>query len=989
LGTLLRQHRESQGLLQEELAALVTPALSHNTISNVERGRTRPRRYTLDTLADALGLNADERAELHAARRAFRSARLPDMRAQHAMSTGRDGTEPARGGTIRELRPHNLPAPVTSLIGREREITAVLTHLQSPEVRLLTLTGPGGIGKTRLAVEAVERLDGFVDGTYFVSLAAITDPSLVVHAIAQALGLPDAGGDLHRGVRDYLCARQLLLVLDNFEHLLPAAKLVRALLSEARGLKVLVTSREALRTSGEQLLIVPPLGVPNPTASALTEHVMQSEAVRLFIERARAVSPGFPVANDDVICAADVCRQLDGLPLAIELAAAHLRHMTPQELLVRLQTRLFILTDGTRDAPARHQTLRAAIAWSYDLLSVEEQLLFRRLAAFAAGCTLQAAEAVSVFANSIANDELESEKAPDLNPCASIGMLERMASLVDKSLLEHQVRPSGESRYTMLETVRAYALEQLVATGEEELTRARHAAYYEMLVEHAAPRFLAEDQLVWLTRIDDELDNLRAVFSWFLEHDQYERGQSLAGSLWYFWSIHSRVSEGHEWLARLLAGSSGYAVSDQVRARAMLALGFIAHRQFDIAASEEAFAEAHHLARRAGDAWTTGMALMRSAWISQRRSDWSATSPGHPGDTYEQVAPGPMERFEEALTILRSVGDRWGLAQCLAMFAAFLVPRDAIRARQFATEAVEIGREVGERHTLATAVGQLARLAVDAGEPLSARHWIEERLALAHELNDLFDEGICFGLLAQLSMDEFRFAEGQDLQEQRAAKYHLLGARPLLAEALHDLAVAARLAGDLSRAREAFDESLSLVRDSAQDADLGALLASLGHLHKQTGAHRLAASTFAECLRVVSFSGPEFGVPTILAGQAGLALDAGRTHEAARLLGVAEGLLALLLEGPYRIDLSPSQTTRASYQYRRDTWHVRELRLLGLAAFEEIGVEAFESALAAGRALTPEDALALAMDIAAERGAHGSDSGVGARTLDAEPLRLR
>jgi predicted ATPase len=575
-----------------------------NTIGNVERGRTRPHRQTLDKLAWALRLNVDQRAELLIAWRTFST---------ETTDPAIESVRPIIGGAVcpdRSARGrfYALPSPANALIGREREVAAVTDRLRSTGVRLLTLIGPGGIGKTRLAIQAATELaDLYADGACFVELAPISDPGLVAAAIAQALGVPDASSNLRATLRDFLAEKHLLLVLDNFEHLLPAAELVSALLSEARGLSVLATSREALSLSGEQALDVPPLQLPSRSKSPELEQLSQYEAVRLFVDRARAVKTDFRLTSANAAVVVEICHRLDGLPLAIELAAARVRHAAPAALLPLLDRRLPLLTGGARDAPARHRTLRGAIAWSYDLLSVEERALFRRLSVFAGGCSLEAARAVAMLDGA----------------ASAIDVLDDIASLVDKSLVRSGGATSGAARYTMLETVREFGLEQLADVGEEAAIRARHADYFEAQVQQAAPHFLREEQLEWLARMDDELDNLRVVLQFLLDTDQRERGQLLAGSLWYFWSIHSRVSEGHQWLTGLLAGPPGHATSAQARARALFALGHTAQRQYDGKAEIAAFTECLELARNTGDEWIAAVALVRCANALDLSETWA------------------------------------------------------------------------------------------------------------------------------------------------------------------------------------------------------------------------------------------------------------------------------------------------------------------------------------------------------------------------------
>jgi predicted ATPase len=454
----------------------------------------------------------------------------------------------------------NLPAQLSSLIGREREVAQVCALLRRPDVRLTTLTGAGGAGKTRLALQvAAELRDDFVHGVYFVDLAPIRDPALVPAAMARELGMTDAGPQaLEQRIEMYLRDKQMLLVLDNFEQVAEAAPLVAALLTAARTLKVLATSREMLRVSGEHEYIVPPLALPPQAGYLNSETIRQYEAVQLFVERANTVHSDFVLTTENTAAVAEICRRLDGLPLAIELAAARSKFYTPPALLARLGQRLALLTGGPRDLPARQQTLRDTIAWSYQLLDAREQTLFARLGVFAGGFTLAAAELICgdrLLAEVIAEQPIHdvvlhelvdwSRQAPTWQqalPTAEIAAL--LESLCIKSLVKLDTG-DGETRFTLLETIREYALEGIIESGEEQAMRCRHAGYYAMLVA-------SEDRQGphWLTRLERELDNMRVALSWATEAGEALPGLIISGN---FWLWGERAHEGLRWIEVLLA----------------------------------------------------------------------------------------------------------------------------------------------------------------------------------------------------------------------------------------------------------------------------------------------------------------------------------------------------------------------------------------------------------------------------------------------------
>jgi predicted ATPase len=434
-----------------------------------------------------------------------------------------------------DATPNNLPVQLSSFLGRERELEEVADLLE--KTRLLTLTGPGGTGKTRLSLQVGARLaDRFPDGIYFVPLSLLHDPELVPGTIAQELGLPDRGGlSPMASLIDYLRQRRMLLILDNFEQVSEAAPRVSELLAAAPNLSVLVTSRSVLRLYGEREYPVPPLATPDPRQHETPEKLSQYEAVALFIERAMGVKPAFTVTNDNAPAVAEITARLDGLPLAIELAAARINVLTPQAMLARLGHRLSLLSGGGRDRPERQQTLRGAIDWSYDLLTDDERALFRRLSVFAGGARLHAIESICP------GEELK------------LDILDGLSSLVEKSLLRQVSDVDGEPRFLMLGTIRDYGLERLEESGYADDLRQRHADHFARLVAEAAPHLLATDKRRWLDWLEADHDNLRAVLDWTVERRRTVVALRLVFGLWRFWQMRGYLVEGTERARRALS----------------------------------------------------------------------------------------------------------------------------------------------------------------------------------------------------------------------------------------------------------------------------------------------------------------------------------------------------------------------------------------------------------------------------------------------------
>ena len=665
---------------------------------------------------------------------------------------------------MRSLPQSGLPAPLTPLVGREREIAAVCTLLCRPEVRLVTLTGTGGVGKTRLAVHvATEVLADFPDGVFFVSLAPLSDPTLVLFTIAQVLDVKESGV---RPLLDLLIAdireKYLLLCLDNFEHLLPAAPQLTDLLSACPHLTILVTSRAVLHVQGEHLFPVPPLAVPDLTQLPPTaETLLSSAAVALFLQRAQAVQPTFQITSTNARPIALVCIRLEGLPLAIELAAARIALFPPQALLARLTQRLHLLTSGTRDVPARQQTLSNTIAWSYHLLDEEEQRLFRRLAIFVGGCTLQAVEAVCEAPGGGAGKGFEG-----------------VAKLLENSLL-HQIEPEGEEpRLRMLETIREYALEELFARGEFETTQQAHAAYYLSLAEQAEAELEGPRHVRWLERLEREYDNLRAALRWGLSEAADEEGEPrrelalrLAGALGEFWTMHGHLSEGRIFLEQAVAASPQAA--SRLRAKVLSVAADLALYQFDPRAealAEEGLALYQQVADQSGIASCLHVLGICAMW--RRESDQarallkeSAALYRACGNTYQLawslVLQGVTDQaqgahvaarahYEEALALFRDLGIVEGIAMMHFRLGLllFYCQGDDLTARSFLEEASRLFREEGNTAGVAVSLLRSAEVALLGQGNLTAAHVLaEEALGFFTELS--YKKGVAEALFVQ------------------------------------------------------------------------------------------------------------------------------------------------------------------------------------------------------------------------------------------------
>ena len=681
-GELLRARRRSTGLTQAELAERA--GLSERAISDMERRLKTPHPTTLRLLAEALALSDAELREWRAARQ---------QRVPRALDSG------AR------LPPGQVPAARTSFVGREHLLASVCRLLGSSVVTtcLLTLTGPGGTGKTRLALEAADAVrDQYADGACFVGLAPISDPRLVASTISQAFGLAQEGRlPPLEGLKRHLNDRHLLLILDNFEQVLGAAVDIAELVAACPKLTVLVTSRAPLRLLAERELPVPPLELPKFSGGPLAA-AAECESVRLFVERARAVDASFALTEDNAGAIVEVCRRVDGLPLAIELAAARTRLLDPHAILARLERRLHFLTDGAQDAPTRQQTLRNTITWSYDLLDAHEQAMFRRLAVFVGGFSLEAAQ--SICTPALPGNDTE--------------VLDVVESLLAKNLLRRVPGGPGEVRVSMLETIREFGLELLAWSGELEPVRRQHAEYCLTLSELAACELGGPNTRGWLDRLELEHDNLRAALGWSLANLNLAEDMAvrIAAALERFWWLRGHFDEGRRWLDRALTVGTASTASSM---KALHAAGWLAHFQHDSNTARRLLTRSLRIAEQLQDAWWQAWVLHALGRVAYFDYDASAA----------------RASAEQSLAIAQEVGDRWLIAWALHLLGlAAYIDRDFTSAETYYDQCLAIRRDIGHFEGIAIALHIKGILAERTRDFSAALKLYREALQVASDL---------------------------------------------------------------------------------------------------------------------------------------------------------------------------------------------------------------------------------------------------------------
>jgi len=908
-GEWLKRRRKVLGLTQDELARQV--GCSTIALRKIEAEDRRPSVQIAELLAESL------RVEPHQRESFVRFARGEVAAGQVLLAV----SETERG-VLKPSRPR-IPPYLTSFVGRQPDLEQLLELVRSEGNRLVTLIGPPGIGKTRLAVEAARRLaesGAFPGGEDFISLADTDDDRQILPVVAQALGLEDPhGSNLTPRLVFALGEADRLLVLDNFEQLTDGSPILADLLALVPRLRLLVTSRAALRVEGEVLFQVQPLSVPGLENLLAPEALRSFEAVRLFEERARMVRGDFALTSETAPAVTAICARLDGLPLAIELVAARSNQLPPQELLARMGGRFVLHLEGPRGRPARHQSMGSAVQWSYELLPADEQAAFRMYGVFQGGFAPPAAEAIGLGAAPSSEAVGRGRGDP----------LRVTTALVDKGLLRAGQGVAGEARFEMLTVIREFALERLQEAGEREEAALRHAKHYRAMVEQVEPSLYGPDQLLWLDRLSAELANLRAAMKWSLAQDP-ESGLAIAGGLWRFWLVRSHASEGRDWLEGLLRASAGSADGPP---NARVKAGYVAA----------------NLAMEQGDGPRARTLADESLTAARRQDDREilAFSLAVAGDATHRV--DEFERGErllrDGLEIFRSEGLDSGTAFCLASLALLAVMRDDMpSSTPMRSECLALYRRLGDTWGITQALGQLGSIARIECRYAEARALHEEQLALARALGSKSATSFALNGLGWAARDAGDFERARQAYDEGLVLGRETGNKYRISGMLYGLGVIAWRQGDLPRARELLEESLAYRREIGAAQWIVWGVCALGDVSRSEGNSEAAREAYHDGLTLAQNAGLKSEAARLLE-RLGMVADAhGNASLAARILGSAS-----ILREEVNWTLPPLDQA----DHDRDVAIVRS----------KLGTAAFDQAWNAGRAMTLEEAIDLGLTV--------------------------
>ena len=820
-------------------------------------------------------------------------------------------------------RVHGLPESPTPLIGRGKEIKAA-RQLLLVTARLVTFTGPPGVGKTRLALAVAGALAGdFRDGAAYVDLTAVTDPALVLGSVAQAVQVTETPDrPLPERLKQHLQDRHVLLLLDNFEHVVEAAPQIADLLEACPALKMLVTSRAPLQISWEHRFPVPPLGLPDPNRSSAPAALKRSPAVSLFVACAKRVEPDFAIGKRNARTIADICVALDGLPLAIELAAARVGVLPPEAMLGELRHRFLLLVGGAQDLPPRHQTLRAALDWSRALLRQEEQVLFRRLSVFVGGCTLEAAAAVCA--------DVRGREAD---------LLRDLQSLIDKGLLQQHPDPASGPRFRMLATIREYAAERLVESGEEATIHDRHLAWCLDVVE-PDPVETGKPEQPWLDRVHADYANMRAALEWSQTATGGNAGLRLAGWLGHFWYVRGPTAEGRKWLAAALERAEEAPSAD--RAQAAGAAGALALASGDLAAARSLTLEALAIRRGVGDTRGVARRLVVLGWVAV-----------HDGDLTEA-----RRCFEECLSLYRQLGQKQGIANALDGLGRVASDQnDRAAAQAFFKESLAVFREIDQQRGVGLMLRRLGELAATRGDWDSAREHLDGSLRIFRNLRATRESCQTLAGLGKVLLAQGEYAAARACYQESLAVWREQGVALNVPVSLCGLGEVAVEQGDLSSARALFEESLAMARALGDRRAQSLSLNDLGDLAIRQGDHMAAHASLAESVRMAREIRDQAGIALALESFAGLAIARRHPERTARLLGAAEALRDVIgvVLPPTHIRLHKEwlAATRTALNSRKfdELWTQGKAMALELAIDD--AVKTHDAAIAVDRSIAP------------------------------------